>query len=686
MIDPFKRPDQPGQSNTNSAATQRVNFSKQKKVITTSNRSGSGGGRGGNGRGSNLPPEGQPDETSPWLIQPEFDPDPSASFVEFLRWMRSPDGAYENPAKVQIMQMAEQRNYKERLQELTGRTGRIAQARKGITFQAECPWRIRVGGHRGPESMLLPAFDATGMPYIPSSTLRGIARTQAILEKLPLDLVNSNKEAFKAAWKQADLEVAKWFGHLKAEKDADRSGKVIFLDAYPLPDQSGQLGGLAMDMVNNVWNWKSNNAPPEYKPNPNALFSLKGAVFQIGLCPMSNSKEDLSACEQVRRWLVSGLKAGIGSQVNTGYGRFLIENAQLDDSQDLPQVKFNLKGQLIHGRQEFKDLKRPYKWDWGNNTYKVKGRNQEYEADTISEPEVRPTAFKSILRYWFRTLSLGVLPIKDVEEKWEPVLFGAIQPQTRGWIEFQIQDSSDPDVKVQEKGKPCLEQSGLLKLSYSLAAPQSQEKRTLIKQLFEHLIWLMFHLGGVGQGARRPLYCRENRRPSRPPWYRGTELKVEKNDLFQEPPKVLEEFCTVFHEHLQGFYQVLEQLTEQSIVHPRKIANRPTRRGPWQDIVDANCKIVVCAGREENGKPFALSVLHSDDLKTSKIRNGREVLEYDPELCGKTGERSPVWIKHLGDYQVVTVFGANQNPRKQYLQELQQRTSRDNFAQVWPLQ
>jgi CRISPR-associated protein Cmr6 len=295
-----------------------------------------------------------------------------------------------------------------------------------------------------------------------------------------------------------------------------------------------------------------------------------------------------------------------------------------------------------------------------------------------------------MMRYWFRTLSLGVLPIKDVEEKWEPLLFGAIQPQTRGWIEFQIKDSSDPDAKVQEKGKPCLEQSGLLKLSYSLAAPQAQEKQILIKQLFEHLIWLMFHLGGVGQGARRPLYCRENRRPSQPPWYRGTELKAENNDLFQEPPKAFEEFCTIFQEHLQGFYQVLEQLAEQSIVLPNKIANRPIRRDQWQDIVNANCEIAVCSGSGENGKPFALSVLHSDSLKIPKMKNGekvldngKEILRYNPELCGKTGDRSPVWIKHLGNYQVVTVFGANQNPRKNYLETLKNQS--DKYQTIFPL-
>jgi hypothetical protein len=31
------------------------------------------------------------------------------------------------------------------------------------------------------------------------------------------------------------------------------------------------------------------------------------------------------------------------------------------------------------------------------------------------------------------------------------------------------------------------------------------------------------------------------------------------------------------------------------------------------------------------------------------------------------------------------VFGATENPRNRYLQELRSRTSMDNFAQIWPL-
>lgn len=167
---------------------------------------------------------------SPWLEHP-LDPSPSpgseASFVEYLRWMRSPDSQHKDPTKLEILQMAEgQGNHRDRLTQLTNRTRLIAG--EGNTFQVKCLWRIRVGGHRGPESILLPAFDALGMPYIPSSTLRGVARTQAIRELM---------EQEGLPWTEAQDTVSRrYFGCLESERTEERLGKVTFLDAYPFPN------------------------------------------------------------------------------------------------------------------------------------------------------------------------------------------------------------------------------------------------------------------------------------------------------------------------------------------------------------------------------------------------------------------------------------------------------------------
>ena len=122
----------------------------------------------------------------------------------------------------------------------------------------------------------------------------------------------------------------------------------------------------------------------------------------------------------------------------------------------------------------------------------------------------------------------------------------------------------------------------------------------------------------------------------------------------------------------------------KSAVNPHSLkAIGQVERERWTEAIDANCRIVVCAGNANFDKPYALAVLHSKDLKI-KDRQGHE--DYDGNLCGQVAKRakpSPVWINNLGNYQVVTVFGATQNPRREYLQALHKDANA--YAQIWPL-
>ncbi|NER22904.1 MAG: type III-B CRISPR module RAMP protein Cmr6 [Symploca sp. SIO1C2] len=608
-----------------------------------------GGRNGGNG---DPPP-------SPWLnCDDEPNPTPTASFVEYLRWMREPDSDYKDPTKVQILQMAQEgANYSVRLTQLNKRTELIAG--KGNSFQVKCPWRIRVGGHRGPENILLPAFDALGMPYIPSSTLRGVARNQAIREVMKQE---------KLDWKEAEKhpKIAKHFGSLEAEDAANREGKVIFLDAYPLPNQ-GEL--VAMDMANNIWNWEGKTL--DYNPNPNPFLSLKEPTFLIGL-RLTSRCEDTEILRQVREWLIAGLQSGIGSQVNTGYGQ-LIKAGKVTPKDEFYRLEFTLEGQLIHGRQKFT------RWNWSDSRH-------QWQTRGLAEAEVRPVAFKSMLRYWFRMFALGVLEPSQAQD-WEAKLFGAINPkQRRGWVKVSILNGRvtqrEPRSNYQGKDDDCGEQQGILTLAFSEEAAEND--RDAIAKLFKTLTWMMFHLGGIGQGARRPCYSRKNR--DRAPWYRGSTLIPESDEEFWELPDTVTEFRQLFQRRLQEFYTALGRLFDSPInYHSPKSAGN-VRQDTWIEAVDSNCKIVVCAGKEDFGKPYALAVLHSKDLKVPD-RRGKQ--DYDGNLCGTVSRKvkpSPVWIVDLGDYQVVTVFGATQNPRKRYLEELRRRTSRANYDEIWRIQ
>jgi len=650
----FEKPNQPKKPQPSAKPMPNVN--QPRRVINVP-VSGHGGGAGG---------KNQPPIPSPWL-NPENEPQPhpEASFVEYLRWMRipcssaslSPNHDSKDTTKVQILQMAEQGSkYSQRLQQLTKRTELIAQK----SFQVQCPWRIRVGGHKGPESILLPAFDALGIPYIPSSTLRGVARTQAIREIM----AKHNIE-----WQEAEKQIAPYFGSVETQDQANQAGKVVFLDTYPLPNRNQNV--LAVDMVNNIWQWDNNspNNTPKYSPNPNPFLTLEKPIFVIGLRLASNC-QDNEILEKVKQWLIKGLQAGVGSQVNTGYGQLNpagIGNHKPES--EFFRLEFIIEGQLIHGRQKLKDIKQPYQKDRDGN-FRLSQR--KFKPDTIPNPEVRSVAFKSMLRYWFRTFALGILEPGQVQT-WENKIFGGINPSKQyGWLMVRVLEGKTIRDNAANKNDDFGEQSGILTLNYSPEIPQSQKQN--LKKLIKDLTWLMFHLGGIGQGARRPLYSRKNRNPPRPPWYRGCNLITESDDNFWTLPDNTQQFQELFTTKIRNFYEALQTLGVNFNSRQLRTCGI-VRDNQWTEAIDANCRIFVCSGDEKFGKSYALSVLHSDELKFHD--------NYDGNLCGKIQDNqvipSPVWITDLGNYQVVTVFGANENPRRRYLEKLQ------NKVQIFPL-
>jgi CRISPR-associated protein Cmr6 len=637
----FERPNQPKKPQPPA----KSDMNQPRRVINVP-VSGHGGGHGGGN---------QPPIPSPWL-NPENEPQPhpEASFIEYLRWMRSPNHDYKDPTKVQILQMAEQGSkYSQRLQQLTKRTELIAQK----SFKVQCPWRIRVGGHRGPESILLPAFDALGIPYIPSSTLRGVARTQAIREIM----AKNNIE-----WQEAEKRIAPYFGSVETNNKKDQSGKVAFLDAYPLPNQNQNQNVLAVDMANNIWQWDNNS--PKYSPNPNPFFSLEKPMFLIGLRLASNC-QDNDILEKVKQWLIKGLQAGVGSQVNTGYGQ-LNPAGKLEKNHEFFRVEFIIEGQLIHGRQKFRNVNQPYQR--GDDGRFRTDNNGKLRTDNIATSEVRPVAFKSMLRYWFRTFALGILEPGQVQT-WENQIFGGINPSKQyGWLMVRVLEGKTIRDNATNRNDAFGEQSGILTLNYSPEIPQSQKQN--LEKLIKNLTWLMFHLGGIGQGARRPLYSRKDRNPPRPPWYRGCNLITESDDNFWTLPDNTRQFQELFKTKIRNFYEALQILGVNFNYRQLRTCGI-VKNNQWTEAIDANCRIFVCSGDEKFGKSYALSVLHSDELKFND--------NYDGNLCGKTqGNKvipSPVWITYLGNYQVVTVFGANENPRRRYLETLQ------NKVQIFPL-
>jgi CRISPR-associated protein Cmr6 len=653
--EPLPRPNRP---NPPRPATSKPQSQQQ---TLRSDRGGGNRPRNNSGGGGNRnePP-------SPWL-NPDRKPtpDPSAGFVEYLRWMREPNAPYKDDTKVQILQMAQENaRYDRDLERLNKRTELIAG--KANIFEVSCPWRIRVGGHRGPEQILLPAFDALGIPYIPSSTLRGVARTQAIREYMAQENID---------WKAAEAKIAPYFGSLEAE-ERDRGGKVVFLDAYPLPSNTG---GLSLDIATSIWNWKDNTI--EYKePNPNPFLSLEKPTFLIGLRLVSGCEDRKEILTKVETWLKNGLQAGIGSQINTGYGKLILPKDKTKSKNEFLRLEFELEGQLIHGAKKF-NLRQSYQTN-DDGSLKTDNRGN-FKPNSSSVAEVRPTAFKSMLRYWFRAFALGVMSPQQVEN-WECQLFGAINPtQKWGWLEVNILDGEvtqkEPKPNRQGKNDPCGAEKGILSLCYSVAIPS--DKKTTVSSLFKNLTWMMINLGGMGQGARRPCYSRQNR--DRAPWYRGSTFYLNTQDSFWETPEDARDFQRLFRQRLRDFYTNLQAITNittiaRNIQSPLEFDSPSQEK--WYEAIDKHCCILVCGGQEKNNKSFALSVLHDRDFK---VKNRRGELDYDSNLCGKTAKPSPVWICELDNFQVVTIFGATVDPRRSFLQTLENRAN--SYYRIFPL-
>jgi CRISPR-associated protein Cmr6 len=294
---------------------------------------------------------------------------------------------------------------------------------------------------------------------------------------------------------------------------------------------------------------------------------------------------------------------------------------------------------------------------------------------------VRSTAFRSTLRYWFRALALGVLPNQQVRDL-EMEIFGGIEPEPHTGL-FRLEIPSDRIIRdnAQQRHQDFgLAKGALVLRNSSQTANLPDRKREALPKVLQNLTWLMFHLGGVGQGSRRPCYSRENRPYA--PWWRGATLIAESDDEFWQIPDNVTELRRTFRQRLQAFYTALEQFSEAArpinFRQPRAVLSPPTQQN-WVEAVDSCCRIVCVTGNSSSLKPFALDVLH----QVGHMGGGN----YDRYLCGATAIPSPVWISALGDCQVATVFGvteSSQNPRSKYLSQLREQTTRETYSQIWP--
>jgi len=238
----------------------------------------------------------------------------------------------------------------------------------GQHFTVTFPWRLRVGGQRGFDDLLMPVLHPVfGVPYIPSASLKGAAR----------------------AWARRDPQTTSdqidaVFGFLNSQRG--QAAKVEILDAFPV------RASLSTDVSTPQWHWKNDNSV-RYQPEPHYLLSLYEAEIAIAVKP---TKQQYSHhVPTVVRWLKGALNCGIGSRVSSGYGQAVSTSSTSAINPHNWQTNFQIWTQGMHGSEP---PAKANQW-WGIT-------------------EFRPTALRGILRYWFRAVALGLYApsvAKDLE-------------------------------------------------------------------------------------------------------------------------------------------------------------------------------------------------------------------------------------------------------------------------------
>ncbi len=405
-----------------------------------------------------------------------------------------------------------------------------------------------------------------------------------------------------------------------------KAAKVEFLDAFPTKSC------LRIDVATPQWSWTNNVV--KYQPVPHSFISLYEPEFLIGLRSTAAGNADQEAVSTVKQWLQNALGDGIGSRVSGGYGRAL---NTLTNSNTRYSYEFELWTQGMYGNQ-------------GNI-------------------EFRPTAIRGIVRYWFRAVALNLYDVPTCQEL-EARLFGQLGKQGKISINTKVNLPSRTD-PYRYTGRIYLE---------------ATEEKYL--NIAKKLIILASHLGGFGRGSRRPLHLLDRR-------MRGCHWEVSDNNY---PLTYVEKQWRDFFEELKNAFQQIQSPINAFTGN----LGTPGKRN--QDVLDIHAQVWLVnspeivqlqkvkdwqsEGDSAQVRGAALNLLYSDDrFKGERNKDGIKI--GNPHVGGSLGTPSYVWIKSIfpdanSGYQVVTIFGCNNEQRRVFAQEIEKLRKNGKAILVFP--
>ncbi|WOD37198.1 RAMP superfamily CRISPR-associated protein [Nodosilinea sp. E11] len=505
---------------------------------------------------------------------------------------------------------------------LNQRTAMLA----GQILEVYFPARLRVGGIQGFRERLLPALHPVyGVPYVPASSIKGVVKAWA---------EHHQSESLET--------VQRLFGFLNEAASEDKQkaslGTVQILDAFPTTPC------LSIDVATPQWNWKATQV--EYGPSPHYLMSLQNVTLKVGLVKTSLGSE--ADVKLARTWLEEALiQEGLGSRISAGYGRV----SQPQES------TLEIGGQVSEASQLVKSR-------WHNSSHSFELWSQGIYS--VSEQvELRSTAIRGVLRYWFRAVALSFCSPQDCQI-FEAKLFGSIDTTLN---KHKKPTHGSVRISVDIEGGSKLSNQGIDTPYYAKGTIHLESTNRGHLTLIKYILRLAIHLGGIGRGARRPLHCNSGR--LRGCYWQSTDPQ---DSLGYD----LDEWLTMLSS-LRDICRGLLISSPPGVCSPGDTHNR------YQDVLNQNARIYLVKANstkhpkdvpsnqwKQQGKHQEVLGLALDFWYKSGFKGGTG----NPSVGGKLNIPSFVWIQAnnlcnpANAYQVITLFGVDYPDRDKFLKAI----------------
>ncbi len=444
----------------------------------SSNHSGGRGGhRGSRGRGggsdSNDPPPNRvplPESFQSWAHHNQH---PGLALDKFARSVSSSgeplskiSEKIQRPTIEEVVRLT--RAFSPKLyQRLLARQTRLWETVQAVTFvgRTDGPVTLHLARASSLENAGIALHRIYGLPYLPATGLKGLARAYAETVWFPAQFQTDQdgspvdeqaKEAAECAWRRIET-VFGWSPGSDRDKSykprtlanpaSDASaGAVVFHDAW-----CTDVPKLEVDILNNhhrsYYDGESQpTGPPGDWDDPVPVYFLTLAshqTFRFALSlrhPDADSAKLAEALALAHQWLIGGLAMlGAGAKTNAGYGAFTFSSDSVPEDV-LQQALAPWKTAEQLGRRKTRRVEVELVTPAFLAGAEPFGENARFGCD------MRPATVRGLMRWWWRTLHAGFLSVKQLREL-ESAIFG--DTKAAGALQLRVTAAHAPTGQAQ---------------------------------------------------------------------------------------------------------------------------------------------------------------------------------------------------------------------------------------------